>query len=68
MPFDKATVKDAPKVDPDGRLSEREEQELYRHYGMDYGSAGSGSGTDARRCATTTPSAATPAARRPTTP
>jgi uncharacterized protein (TIGR02271 family) len=45
VPFDKATVKDAPKVDPDGRLSESEEQELYRHYGLDYGSAGSGSGT-----------------------
>jgi uncharacterized protein (TIGR02271 family) len=45
VPFDKATVKDAPKVDPDGRLSESEEQELYRHYGLDYGSAGSGSGS-----------------------
>jgi uncharacterized protein (TIGR02271 family) len=38
--FDKATVKDAPKVDPDGRLSEREEQELYRHYGLDYNREG----------------------------
>ena len=47
VPFDKATVKDAPKVDPDGRLSESEEQELYRHYGMDYGNGGSGSGTTA---------------------
>ena len=46
VPFDKATVKDAPKVDPDGQLSESEEQELYRHYGMDYGN-GSGSGTTA---------------------
>ncbi len=40
VPFDKATVKDAPKVDPDGRLSEREEQELYRHYGLEYGRDG----------------------------
>ena len=40
VPFDKATVKDAPKVDPDGRLSENEEAELYRHYGRDYSSAG----------------------------
>jgi uncharacterized protein (TIGR02271 family) len=40
VPFDKATVKDAPNVDPDGRLSETEEAELYRHYGRDYGSAG----------------------------
>ena len=36
MPFDKATVKDAPNVDPDGQLSQREEAELYRHYGLDY--------------------------------
>jgi uncharacterized protein (TIGR02271 family) len=43
VPFDKATVKDAPKVDADGQLSEREEAELYRYYGMDYGSpAGDG--------------------------
>ena len=49
VPFDKATVKDAPKVDPEGRLSESEEQELYRHYGLDYGSAGSSSGTTADR-------------------
>jgi uncharacterized protein (TIGR02271 family) len=45
VPFDKATVKDAPKVDPDGRLSEREEQELYRHYGLDYGN-GADSGVE----------------------
>ena len=45
VPFDKATVKDAPKVDPDGSLSEREEQELYRHYGLDYGPGESGSPT-----------------------
>jgi uncharacterized protein (TIGR02271 family) len=43
VPFDKSTVKDAPKVHPDGRiLSESEEQELYRHYGIAYGG---GSGT-----------------------
>jgi uncharacterized protein (TIGR02271 family) len=45
VPFDKATVKDAPKVDPDGELSQSEEQELYRHYGLDYGN-GSGSGVE----------------------
>lgn len=33
VPFEKATVKDAPKVDPDGALSSQEEDELYRHYG-----------------------------------
>jgi uncharacterized protein (TIGR02271 family) len=37
VPFDTATVKDAPKVDPDGKLSDREEHELYRHYGLDHG-------------------------------
>ena len=36
VPFDKATVKDAPRIDPDGRLSQDEERELYRHYGRDY--------------------------------
>jgi uncharacterized protein (TIGR02271 family) len=35
VPFDKATVKDAPNIDPDGRLSEREEADLYRHYGLE---------------------------------
>ena len=46
VPFEKATVKDAPKVDPDGRLSQDEERELYQHYGRDYsefsGPGGSG--------------------------
>ncbi len=36
VPFDKATVKDAPKIDPDGRLSQEEERELYQHYGREY--------------------------------
>jgi uncharacterized protein (TIGR02271 family) len=44
VPFDKATVKDAPQVDPDGHLSRREEAELYRHYGREYSEARSGSG------------------------
>src|SRR5215212_1458239 len=38
VPFDKATVKDAPKVEADGQLTEREEAELYRYYGMEYSS------------------------------
>ncbi|HET6549434.1 MAG TPA: PRC and DUF2382 domain-containing protein, partial [Solirubrobacter sp.] len=37
VPFEKAVVKDAPRIDPDGRLSQDEERELYRHYGRDYG-------------------------------
>ena len=44
VPFDKATVKDAPKMDPDGQLSQREEAELYRHYGLDYSESQSDSG------------------------
>jgi uncharacterized protein (TIGR02271 family) len=41
VPFDKATVKDAPKMDPDGQLSQGEETELYRYYGIEYGDGGS---------------------------
>jgi uncharacterized protein (TIGR02271 family) len=38
VPFEKALIKDAPRVDADGELSDTEEEELYRHYGIDYGS------------------------------
>jgi len=34
--YDKAKVKDAPRVDADGQLSEREERDLYAHYGRTY--------------------------------
>jgi len=44
VPFEKAQVKDAPKVDSGGELSQREEAELYRFYGMDYSEARSDSG------------------------
>jgi uncharacterized protein (TIGR02271 family) len=44
VPFDKGTVKDAPKIDPDGRLSQQEEAELYRHYGREYPATRSDSG------------------------
>ena len=44
VPFDKATVKDAPKIDPNGQLSQREESELYRYYGMEYSDARSDTG------------------------
>ena len=37
VPYEKQRVKDAPNMDPDGHLSEQEEQELWRHYGLDYG-------------------------------
>ena len=44
VPFDKSTVTDAPKVDPDGELSQREEAELYRHYGVEYSGSRSDTG------------------------
>jgi uncharacterized protein (TIGR02271 family) len=37
VPYSKAQVKDSPHADPDGRLSQQEEAQLYRHYGLDYG-------------------------------
>ena len=36
VPYDKQLVRDAPRVDVDQRLSEAEEQQLWRHYGFDY--------------------------------
>ena len=44
VPFDKSTVKDSPKMDPDGQLSESEEAELYRHYGLEYSAGDSAAG------------------------
>jgi uncharacterized protein (TIGR02271 family) len=44
VPFEKAQVKDAPKMDPDGQLSQSEEAELYRHYGLEYSESQSDSG------------------------
>jgi uncharacterized protein (TIGR02271 family) len=40
VPYEKQRIKDAPNIDPDGHLSEQEEQELWRHYGLDYGATG----------------------------
>lgn len=37
VPFDKATLQDAPHHDPDGEISAADEQDLYRHYGMSTG-------------------------------
>jgi sporulation protein YlmC with PRC-barrel domain len=36
VPVEKATVKDAPQVEPNGQLTKDEEAELYRHYGLEY--------------------------------
>ncbi|MEA2247524.1 MAG: hypothetical protein QOH46_2053 [Solirubrobacteraceae bacterium] len=44
VPFEKAHVKDAPNIDPDGQLSQSEERTLYEHYGLGYADNGSGSG------------------------
>jgi uncharacterized protein (TIGR02271 family) len=43
VPYDKAQVKDAPRVDADGELSQDEEAQLYAHYGLDYGQSRSDS-------------------------
>ena len=40
VPYEKSLIRDAPRIDPDGELSEEEEAELYRHYGFDYGPSG----------------------------
>jgi uncharacterized protein (TIGR02271 family) len=44
VPYDKGQVKDAPNMDPDGQLSQQEEAELYRHYGLQYSETRSDSG------------------------
>ena len=44
VPYDKSQVKSSPDVDPDGELSQQEEAELYRHYGLDYSEQSSDSG------------------------
>ena len=41
VPYDKAQVKDAPKLEADGRLSPQEEEQLYRHYGIGSGDSSS---------------------------
>jgi uncharacterized protein (TIGR02271 family) len=43
--YDKAKVKDAPKIAEDGHLSPQEEEQLYRYYGIGYGG---GHGDDGR--------------------
>src|SRR5215212_10526123 len=48
VPYEKQLVKDAPNMDPDGHLSEAEEQQLWRHYGLDYGAGSTGTAAQAR--------------------
>jgi uncharacterized protein (TIGR02271 family) len=45
VPYEKQLVKDAPRLDTDQHLSEAEEQELWRHYGLDYGTSDAAAGT-----------------------
>jgi uncharacterized protein (TIGR02271 family) len=54
VPFEKQLIKDAPRMDPDGHLSEQEEQELWRHYGLDYGTTASYADRDVAAAGTTT--------------
>jgi uncharacterized protein (TIGR02271 family) len=47
VPYDKGQVIDAPSMEADGQLSQDEEAQLYRHYGLDYGEHRSDSGLPA---------------------
>jgi uncharacterized protein (TIGR02271 family) len=47
VPYDKAQVTDAPNMQADAQLSQDEEAELYRHYGLDYTQHHSDSGLPA---------------------
>lgn len=49
MPFDKEAIKNAPHHDPDVAISERDENELYRHYGVSGERTGPGPAGDPRR-------------------
>jgi hypothetical protein len=45
--YQRLQIKQAPNIEPDGHLSETEEAELYRHYGLDYDSVTLDSGAPA---------------------
>lgn len=45
VPYDKAKVKDAPRIDADGHLSVEQERELYRYYGLGEGQGGEAAST-----------------------
>ena len=48
VPYGKDDIENAPKVEPDGELSEEEEAQLYRHYGREYSEAPSPPGSLSR--------------------
>jgi len=54
VPYDKAKVKDAPNIDPDEQLSQREETELCRYYGLEYSTPGPAGGGTTGTAGTTT--------------
>ena len=45
VPFDKAKVKDAPKVTDDGHIGDDEQEELYRYYGLSSANGRDGTST-----------------------
>jgi hypothetical protein len=47
VPHRRLQIKEAPNIEPDGQLSEAEEAELYRHYGLDYDTVTLDSGSPA---------------------
>ncbi|HEV2917774.1 MAG TPA: YsnF/AvaK domain-containing protein, partial [Actinomycetota bacterium] len=47
VPYDKQQVKDAPVMQADGSLSQDDEAQLYRHYGLEYSEHRSDSGLPA---------------------
>jgi PRC-barrel domain/Domain of unknown function (DUF2382) len=49
VPHRRLQVKEAPNIEPDGQLSEVEEAELYRHYGLDYDTVTLDKGSSAGR-------------------
>jgi uncharacterized protein (TIGR02271 family) len=44
VPYSKDQVKDAPHAEADGQLSQEQEGQLYRHYGLDYSESRSDTG------------------------
>ena len=63
--YEKDTVKDAPRIDPDGHLSEQDEAVLYRYYDMDAELAGDEAPEQAANRKTPAPTqAARPLTRR----
>jgi uncharacterized protein (TIGR02271 family) len=52
VPIEKARVKDAPGIEPDGELSETEEERLFEHYGIDSAPAETTTAADLGRTTT----------------